>query len=193
MARRKPSSASAASISVSSPPRRLAREPGRESATAPRRRGYAPCACLRSPADSCRPWATGRDRRPRLTLAPALCSRSKIAAAAVAGSASTVLPFKRIQRGGEIAGRVQPHVRRPDGRSVPGCALLSSRNRSAAAVGMKDREGQRERRVGHVAAANVEQPADGIASVMTAASASRLFQARGDAGALGFGCLRPPD
>ncbi len=34
----------------------------RESATAPRRRGYGPCACLRVRGDSCRPWAAGRDR-----------------------------------------------------------------------------------------------------------------------------------
>ena len=100
-----------------------------ESATAPSRRGYAPCACPRSRWNSCRPSAIGRDRAGALIFAPALPSRSKIAAAAVAGSASTVLPLSASSAGANSRGP-RSRTALPRCRTSSGELLRSSRNRS---------------------------------------------------------------
>ena len=60
-------------------------------------------------------------------------------------------------------------------RRQPGRTLLRIEEQVGAAILMQNREGQRERRVRHVGAADVQQPADGSASVITAASAPAFF------------------
>ncbi len=120
---------------------RLAREPGRESATAPRRRGYAPCACLRSPAGSCRPWATGRDRRAffdfRARLGkPVEDRRGRGGGIGEHGLALQARPARRSNR---RRGR-QAHAVAQMGDAVPGERLALVQEQIGRAVGVQDGE-----------------------------------------------------
>ena len=70
-----------------------------------------------------------------------------------------------------------------------GLRLASIQEQIGAAIGMQDREGQREGRVRHVMAADVEQPADGIGQGDHRRIGAGFFQVFGQAQALGFALL----
>ena len=72
----------------------------------------------------------------------------------------------------------------PRWRSRPGASLRRSMNRVTAAVVAQDRERQRQRRVRHVAAADVQQPGDQFGHRQHRRRDALLGQAAGEPGAL---------
>ncbi len=139
--------------------RRLAAPARRGIASPRRRRGDARRGCPRARPRSCTPSATGTGRRRGGSSPPPAASRSNTHDAAVAGSACT-RPLSASassagpsRSGGAIATPL------PRWRSSPAPAWPVHEQRDAAVLA-QDREGQRQRRVRHVAAADVEQPGD---------------------------------
>ena len=162
VARRKPSSASVGCDLGQLAVGRLAREPGQE---ARQRRAVADMGLARAfdfQADSCRPWAVGRDRRAADHLAPAWSSRSKMAERRWTGSTSTCLAFSASSAAVKSLPAHAPARHCPDAPPIRGCAFLRSRNRSALPSSCRMAKASANGVCGTSLATDIEQPADGI-------------------------------
>ena len=116
-------------------------------------------------------------------LAPALSSASKIAATARSGSTTTVLPLSSASALSNSRALVQANAVAEMLADV-GPDLLAGDEQVGGAVGVDQRISQRDRRVGHVGAADVERPGDRIERRQHRRVGMMLGQPVADLGAL---------
>ena len=180
-------------ISVSSPPARIAFEPATETAPAPRRRGYAPCACLRFPALFLQALGSWQGSALALDFRAGLGQPVEDGRRGGGGIGQHAFVLQRIQRARELRPARAACTALPRCAISSGVRLAASRNRSAPPSSCRMAKAKRKGRVRHVAAANVEQPADGIRQGDHRRIRAGFLQPFGQAQCAWPGSVRPPD